>query len=109
MMMTVAIIFVLLLDVEVLSPINLISDINRKDFAQAMKNPEQRDEMVQRLATRSKAAKGDQTSEQAGVQQNSTRNSKNELSAQSQQGQQANAQFGLAREGGRLPCNQTCS
>ena len=77
----------------------------QKDFAQAMKNPEQRDEMVQRSATRSKAAKGDQTSEQAGVQHNSTRNSKNELSAQSQQGQQSNAQFWLAREGGRLPCN----
>jgi DNA primase len=58
-----------------------------------MKDPEYRDELVKRLASRTKAAaRSDQTSERSGMQQNPTRNSKHEQSVQSQQGQMSNAQ-----------------
>jgi hypothetical protein len=62
-------------------------------FSTKVQDPEHREELVRKLASRSKAAaRSDQASERTGMQQNPTRNPKHERSAQSQQGQMSYAQ-----------------
>jgi hypothetical protein len=64
----------------------------KKQFTDRLQDPEYRDPMLKRLATKSKSAREDKASDRTSSQSNSSRNPRNDRQAQMPQSQSPNVQ-----------------